>query len=84
MRNQELGVGGWGLAAAVWVWGCSVWVGVFGVAAGRNARASVRHTRASNARPYYIIGKVWGVFARGFPFACRGLHGRPANGAGVY
>ena len=37
--------------------GCSVW------AAGQNARASVRQTRASNARPYYIIERA-GVFLR--------------------
>ena len=56
--------------------GCSV------CAAGRNARASVRQTRASNARPYYIIGKVEGVFMQAQSLACRGLHCRPANGAG--
>ena len=79
MRNQELG-----LAAAVWVGVFGVGCGVFGVGAGRNARGGVRQTRASNARPYYIIGKVGCVFVWGLPFACRGLHGRPANGAGVY
>ena len=82
IRNEESGVGGWLLRCRRGVLG--VGAGVFGVGAGRNARVSVRHTRASNARPYYIIERAGGVFVWGFPFACRGLHGRPANGAGVY
>ena len=44
-----MGVGCCGVGGRCSVWaGCSVW------AAGQNARASVRQTRASNARPYDI------------------------------
>ena len=37
--------------------------------------------RASNARPYDRITKERYIFAKTLPFACRGLHCRPANGA---
>ena len=67
IRNEESGVGvgccGVGGGCSAWAGVFGVGAGVFGVGAGRNARASVRQTRASNARPYYIIGKVVGVFA---------------------
>ena len=64
VRSEELGIRSWGSAAAVWE-------GVFGVGAGQNGRGGVRQTRASNARPYYIIGKSEGILRE----ACLSLVG---------
>ena len=70
-----------------WIFGVAgaARAGVFGVGCWAK-RKSQRSANPGGAkpRPYYIIGKVGGVFVWGFPFACRGLHCRPANGAGVY
>ena len=63
-----------------------MWAGVFGVGCGakRKERRSA-NPGGAKPRPYYIIGTVGGVFVPGLEsFACRGLHRRPANGAGAY
>ena len=56
-------------------------VGV-GLCSTRGALRQHRALAGEQCSPLLYNRKGWGCFCAGLPFACRGLHCRPANGAG--
>ena len=58
-------------------------VGV-GLCSTRGALRQHKALAGEQCSPLLYNRKGGGCFCVGLPFACRGLHGRPANGAGVY